>query len=144
MVEETELRIEGNYIVHPAGKVIGSLCYFTTEDKVGIAEKILREEFRLVDDNVRVGLPEEEIKFVNLVYERGPEKDTGIAHFHLFYRCPEGPHISFHHWLDRMIPEDFGKDALSPILEKLYLAIRPAQVTGRMGIPLKEKLLWEK
>lgn len=130
MVLESDLSIEPPcYLVHPAGKVISGVRLFTSPKGVALAERVLREDFRLVEETDRsIGGSTDEYMKVGLVVERaGP--GTGFAHLHLQYRHPRGSHVYIHHWQDRLIPEDFASAQTDGMMRRIYELIQPIRVT---------------
>ena len=117
---EKEIEDEGIWFVYQGKRILGGITYWTDREGLRTAERILRNEFGLVDE-----LPPQKTK--GLVLERGGYK-TGFCHFHLF-EIEERPFVYFHYWLDKLEPNDFEIDQVMPIARRLYEAIQPKKVT---------------
>lgn len=118
----------------PNGKgVYNCIWYWVNAAQMVLAERILRQEFGLVDDwdyNPNSGRP-----IQGLVYEpRGPR--TGTFRVHFDYIDP--PCLYFRYWEEgRLIPEDFEHDLLREILERFYRDFDPKpRVTGGLQKPI--------
>jgi hypothetical protein len=145
MVRESEIKYEPGsvYLIHEFGKIISGVHYHTTRGGTTLAERVLIDEFGLVNErdgaatDFRDGCRK-------LVYERAQELDSGIAHFHLNIRRPGNEMIYLHHWIDRLTPDDFKRDVTREMLKRIYEVIQPNKVTNCVLAPLKEKLPWQK
>jgi len=131
MVHHSEIEVDEIYLIHNQNPVISGVFYSTTTKKVDLAERVLREEFNLVDE---LGFQGRVCPKIGLVCER---EGTGIYHVHLVNEEPtRGPHLYFHYWIDRMEAKDFLDDPMRKPIKRIYDLIDPRQVTDMLGTPI--------
>ena len=72
MVDPRKLEVDGIYLVHEKGRVINGVLYTTTSENVNLAERVLREEFSLVDE---IGFKGRVCPKIGLVCERERDQE---------------------------------------------------------------------
>lgn len=122
IVEEMKVKFRDGHITNG---VITSMGYFTDTDCNSKIEKILREEFGLVDEVCPPGLPKQQLV---LVYEKDGY-GTGLYRVHFNERDGKSL-IQFSYWSWRMNEEDWVNDPMRSALKRIYQGIGPEKVCG--------------
>lgn len=137
---------------HIKDGIIRILHYHTTHDKLPTIEKVLREEFNLVNaDGFKDKKLFEEIGIVPhgtvLVYEVNGQ-GSGLYRVHFYNKYKGESIVRFDYWdtfRDGVnIPEKFYKqDPMRKALERIYWEIKPYRVSGTV-LDVEVDVPWDK